>query len=44
MRLLPFNKRAVIRLAVLLIVPLLPLLLTIMPLDQIIGRLLKLAF
>jgi hypothetical protein len=42
--LLPYGKQAIIRLGVLLVVPLLPLTLTIVPLKQIIDLLLKLAF
>jgi hypothetical protein len=44
MRLLPFGKHTVIRLGVMLILPLLPLTLIIMPFDEIVRRLLKLAF
>jgi hypothetical protein len=43
-RLLPYGKQAIIRLGVLLLLPLLPLTLTIVPLKQIIDLLLKLAF
>jgi hypothetical protein len=42
--LLPYGKQAIIRLGVLLVLPLLPLTLTIVPLKQIIDLLLKLAF
>jgi hypothetical protein len=44
MRLVPFGKSAVLRLAIALILPLLPLTLTMLPLEQIIARLLKLVF
>jgi len=43
-RVLPFGKDAVLRLAAVLIVPLLPLALTIVPLKQIVDWLIKLAF
>jgi hypothetical protein len=43
-RLLPFGKEAVIRLGVWLILPLLPLTLTMVPLKQIVDWLIKLAF
>jgi len=42
--LLPYGKQALIRLGILLVVPLLPLTLTIVPLKQIVDLLLKLAF
>ena len=40
----PFGKQAVIQLAVVLIFPLLPLVLTMVPLEQIIARLIQLPF
>jgi hypothetical protein len=43
-RLLPFGKETIIRLLALLILPLLPLTLTIVPLKQIVDWLIKLAF
>lgn len=43
-RVLPFDKDAVIRLLVWLVVPLLPLILTIIPLGQIVDWMIKLAF
>jgi hypothetical protein len=43
-RVLPFGKEAIIRLGVLLILPLLPLTLTMVPLKQIVDWLIKLAF
>ena len=43
MRLLPMGKETIVRLVILLIVPLLPLTLTMIPLDQIVDRLLRLA-
>ncbi len=42
MRLLPFSHDTVIRLAIIIILPLLPLTLTMIPLDQIVDRLIKL--
>jgi hypothetical protein len=42
MRIVPFGKETVIRLAIIIILPFLPLTLTMIPLDQIIDRLLKL--
>jgi hypothetical protein len=44
MRLLLFNKQTVIRLAVVIMLPLLPLTLTIVPLEQLIVRVIKLVF
>jgi hypothetical protein len=43
MRLLPFSTRTVLRLVILLIIPLLPLTLTIVPLEQMVDRLIRLA-
>ena len=43
-RLLPFSKKTVLRLAIILVIPLLPLTLTIIPLEQMVDRLIKLAF
>jgi hypothetical protein len=42
MRVVPFGKEAVIRAAVLICLPLLPLTLTMIPLDQVLDRLVKL--
>jgi len=44
MRLVPISKNAIIRLAVALIIPFLPLTLTMVRLDQLVDRLLKLVF
>jgi hypothetical protein len=44
MRVVPLGRGTVVRLAVVLIFPLLPLALTMVPLDQIITRLIKLVF
>jgi hypothetical protein len=44
MRLLPFTKDAVVRLICILVIPLLPLALTMVPLKQIVDWLIKLAF
>ena len=44
MRLVPISKNAIIRLAVVLIIPFLPLTLTMVRLDQLVDRLLKLVF
>jgi hypothetical protein len=44
MRILPFSKQTVIRLVIAIILPLLPLTLTMVPLEQMIERLIKLAF
>jgi len=44
MRVLPFGKDAVVRLSGILIIPLLPLALTMVPLKQIVDWLIKLAF
>jgi hypothetical protein len=44
MRLVPISKNVIIRLAVVLIIPFLPLTLTIVRLDQLVDRLLKLVF
>jgi hypothetical protein len=44
LRLLPATTRALVRLVVLVALPLLPLVLTMVPLEQIIKRLVKLAF
>ena len=43
-RLLPLTKEALVRLVVLIALPLLPLTLTMIPLDEIVRRLFKLAF
>jgi hypothetical protein len=43
-RLVPISKRVVLRLAVILIVPILPLTLTMVPLDKIVDRIIKLVF
>jgi len=42
MRIVPFGKDAVIRVAILLCIPLLPLTLTMIPLEQLIDRVVKL--
>ena len=44
MRILPFSKKTVLRLAIILVAPLLPLTLTIIPLEKMVDRLIKLAF
>lgn len=44
MRLLPITKEAVLRLAVFTLLPLLPLLLTMLSLEELLGRLLKVVF
>jgi hypothetical protein len=44
MRLVPFGKGTVIRLAIVLVFPFLPLMLTMVPLDQIVDRFIKLIF
>jgi len=44
MRVLPFSKKTVLRLAIILVIPLLPLTLTIIPLEQMVDRLIKVAF
>ena len=41
MCLLPFSRKTVVRLGVLIILPLLPLTLTMIPLDQMIDRAIK---
>jgi len=41
MNLLPFSNKSVIRLAIILVLPILPLFLTMIPLSEIIDRLLK---
>jgi len=43
-RLFPINKEAIVRLAVMVALPLLPLALTMFPLDEIVRRVFKLAF
>jgi hypothetical protein len=43
-RLLPITKEIIIRLVLLIALPLLPLTLTMIPLDEIVGKLFKLAF
>ena len=42
--LLPFNIKSVLRLAIILVLPILPLFLTMIPLSEIIDRVLKMAF
>jgi len=44
MRLVPFSKETVIRLAIVILLPLAPLALTMVPVDQIIDQLIKLVF
>jgi len=44
MRLVPISKETVLRLVILVILPLLPLVLTMIPLDQVIDRAVKLVF
>jgi len=44
MRLVPISKSEIIRLAVSLIFPILPLTLTMVPLDKIVDQLIKLVF
>jgi hypothetical protein len=44
MRLVPFARGTAVRLAIVLILPFLPLALTMVPLAQIIDRLIKLVF
>ena len=44
MNLLPFNTKSVVRLAIILVLPILPLFLTMIPLSEIIDRVLKMAF
>lgn len=44
MRLFPVNKEALIRLVISVVLPLLPLMLTMFPLEEVIRRLFKLAF
>jgi hypothetical protein len=44
MRILPFGKKTILRLVIILVVPLLPLTLTVIPLEQMVDRLIKLAF
>jgi hypothetical protein len=44
MRLVPIGRGTVVRLAFILIFPFLPLTLTMVPIDQIIDRLIKLVF
>ena len=43
MNLLPFNYKSVVRLAIILVLPILPLFLTMIPLSEVIDRLLKMA-
>jgi hypothetical protein len=43
MNLLPFNTKSVLRLAIILVLPISPLVLTMIPLSEIIDRLLKMA-
>jgi hypothetical protein len=43
MNLLPFNTKSFLRLAIILVLPILPLFLTIIPLSEIIDRVLKMA-
>ena len=40
---LPFNTKSVLRLAIILVLPILPLFLTMIPLSEIIDRVLKMA-
>jgi hypothetical protein len=42
MRIVPFTRKAVLRLAIVLVLPLLPLLLTMIPFEQLVDRALKL--
>lgn len=42
MRLLPFGRQLVVRLAILIALPLLPLILTMIPLEELMERLIKL--
>ena len=44
MRFVPFTKETVIRLAIIIVLPLLPLALTMVPLEKIIEQLIKLVF
>jgi hypothetical protein len=44
MRVAPFTLRAVLHLSVTTLLPVLPLLLTVIPLEQLLGRLLKIIF
>jgi len=44
MKLVPFTLRTVLHLAVITLLPVAPLLLTMMPLEELLGRLLKLLF
>ena len=44
MRLVPFSKETVIRLAIVILLPLAPLVLTMVPVSEIIDRIIKLAF
>jgi hypothetical protein len=44
MRLVPFSLEDVLRLAIATAIPLLPLLLTIMPLEELLTRLAKMVF
>jgi hypothetical protein len=41
-RLMPFSRKCVVRLAIMLAIPILPLMLTMIPIDQIVNRALKL--
>ena len=43
MNLLPFSNKSVVRLAIILVLPILPLFLTMIPLSEIIDRPLKMA-
>lgn len=44
MNLLPFSNKSVVRLAIILVLPILPLFLTMIPLSELIDRVLKMAF
>jgi len=44
MRLLPFGRETVLRLTILLVVPLLPLVFTMVPFDELVKRLIRLVF
>jgi hypothetical protein len=44
MRLVPFTRQTVVQLAVLTLAPVGPLLLTMMPLEQLLERMLKIVF
>jgi len=44
MRVTPFNMKTVLVLAVITLLPVVPLLLTIVPLEELLGKLLKVLF